>query len=120
MIESAARPREGMWASIVGIVVLLIATTGVFGEVQSAMNAIWKARPSHHSTLTRLVRARAASLGLVMTAGFRLTVSLATGAGLAAVAGVLRNIFPAAQVMLHMVVVVSQGAPLAVLVACGA
>src|SRR5262249_54429805 len=113
MIESAARPREGMWASIVGIVVLLIATTGVFGEVQSAMNAIWKARPSHHSTLTRLVRARAASLGLVMTAGFLLTVSLATSAGLAAMAEYLRNIFPAAQVMLHMVDVVISGALIA-------
>src|SRR4029077_7762869 len=43
MIESAARRREGIWATVVGVVVLLIATTGVFGEVQSAMNVIWKA-----------------------------------------------------------------------------
>ena len=35
MIESAATPREGAWATVIGIVVLLIATTGVFGEVWS-------------------------------------------------------------------------------------
>jgi membrane protein len=113
MIESAARPREGMWASIAGIVVLLIATTGVFGEVQSAMNAIWKARPSRRSTLTRLVRARMASLGLVVTAGFLLTVSLATSAGLAATGDYLRIIFPAAQVMLNVVDAVVSGALIA-------
>jgi len=113
MIESAARPREGLWATIVGIVVLLIATTGVFGEVQSAMNAVWKAQPSRSSTLTRLVRARVASLGLVVTAGFLLTVSLATSAGLAATADYLRIIFPAAQVMLNVVDVVISGALIA-------
>ena len=113
MIESAALPREGIWASIVGVVVLLIATTGVFGEVQSAMNAIWKARPSRRSTLTRLVRARVASLGLVVTAGFLLTVSLATSAGLAATADYLRIIFPAAQLMLNVVDVLVSGALIA-------
>jgi len=58
MIESAAQPHEGVLATIIGLVVLFIATSGVFGEVQSAMNAIWKADPPQHSTLTRLMRAR--------------------------------------------------------------
>src|SRR5471030_138301 len=40
MIESAAKPREGVLASIVGIAVLIVATTGVFGEVQSGLNDI--------------------------------------------------------------------------------
>src|SRR5215471_5198030 len=45
-IESAAKPREGTLATIIGVIVLFIAISGVFGEVQSAMNAIWKAAPS--------------------------------------------------------------------------
>jgi membrane protein len=113
MIESAARPREGTLASVVGLVVLAIATTGVFGEVQSAMNAIWKARPSRRSTLSRVVRARLASLGLVVTAGFLLTVSLATSAGLAAVALYLKVLFPAAQLALNVLDVVISGALIA-------
>jgi membrane protein len=113
MIESAAQPREGTWAGIVGLGVLAIATTGVFGEVQSAMNAIWKAQPSRRSTLSRVVRARIASLGLVVTAGFLLTVSLATSAGLAAVAAYLKVIFPAAQVALNVLDLVISGALIA-------
>ena len=110
MIESAARPREGALASAIAIVVLVIAISGVFGEVQSAMNAIWKARPAVRSTLSRLVRARFASLGLVVTAGFLLTVSLAMSAGLAAISDYLRIVFPAAQIVLNVADVAVSGA----------
>jgi membrane protein len=113
MIESAARPREGALASATAIVVLVIAISGVFGEVQSAMNAIWKARPSVRPTLSRLVRARIASLGLVVTAGFLLTVSLAMSAGLAAISDYLRIVYPAAQIVLNVADVAVSGALIA-------
>ena len=99
MIESAARPRDGMIASVVGVVVLIVATTGVFGEVQAAMNGIWKATPDR-STLSRLVRARLVSLGLVVTAGFLLMVSLAISAALSGLSAYLRAAFPAAELAL--------------------
>ena len=101
MIESAAKPREGTLATIIGIVVLIIATSGVFGEVQSAMNAIWKTEAPPNSTLTRLMRARLASLGLVVTCGFLLTVSLATSAALAALSTYLAYVFPDVQVVVN-------------------
>jgi len=110
MIESAAQPHEGIVATIVGLVVLFVATSGVFGEVQSAMNAIWKAEPPHHSTLTRLMRARLVSLGLVVTSGFLLTVSLAASAALAAFSTYLRYVFPDVQVVLTVVDVVLSAA----------
>src|SRR5580704_12297583 len=80
MGEQTAKALEEMIKSAdrrdAGIVVTIVTATGVFGEVQSAMNAIWKAEP-RSSTLNRLVRARLASLGLVVTCGFPLTLSLA-------------------------------------------
>ena len=106
MIESAARPREGTLATIIGVVVLFIAVSGVFGEVQSAMNAIWKADPSEHSTVTRLLRARLVSMGLVVTAGFLLMVSLAASAALSAFSTYLSIVFPALQAVLNVVDVV--------------
>ena len=99
MVESANRPREGMWATLIGLVVILIAATGVFGEVQSALNAVWKAKP-RSSTMSRLVRARLASLGLVVTFGFVLMVSLALSAALAALSKYLSGIFPAVETAL--------------------
>lgn len=83
MIRSADNRTAGIIASVVGVVALIVTATGVFGEVQSSMNAIWKAKPGS-PTFGRLVRARAVSLGLVLTCGFLLMVSLAVSAGLQA------------------------------------
>ncbi len=102
MIESAAQPREGTFATLIGIAVLIVATSGVFGEVQSAMNAIWKTQPPPHSTLTRLMRARLASMGLVVTSGFLLTVSLAASAALAGLSNYLKIVFPQVQVVANL------------------
>jgi membrane protein len=101
MIESASDPKTGMTASLIGILAALITLTGAFGEVQSALNAIWKTK-SRRSTLSRLVRARLASLGLVATAGFLLTVSLVVSAALAAVSDYLKAVFPEAEVALQL------------------
>jgi membrane protein len=93
MIESASDPKTGMTASLIGVLAALITLTGAFGEVQSALNAIWKTR-SRRSTLSRLVRAA--------TAGFLLTVSLVVSAALAAVSDYLKAVFPGAEVTLQL------------------
>jgi membrane protein len=106
MIEGAAKPHEGTLATIIGVIVLFIAVSGVFGEVQSAMNAIWKAAPPEGSTVTRLLRGRLVSMGLVVTAGFLLMVSLAASAALAGFSTYLSIVFPALQPVLAAVDVV--------------
>ena len=69
-VQSAGKS-SGILASMVGAITLLITASGVFGEMQSALNIIWKAEPKG-TTISRLVRARAASLGLVAALGFLL------------------------------------------------
>src|SRR5438105_7853544 len=83
VIRSASGKPSGIFASALGIITLLVTASGVFGEMQSAMNAIWKAEPKG-TTVSRLVRARAASLGLVAALGFLLLVSLVCSGGLSA------------------------------------
>jgi membrane protein len=65
----------------------------VFGEMQAALNKIWKAE-SKGTTVGRLVRARAKSLGLVAALGFLLMVSLAVSAGLTAFAERINAMLP--------------------------
>jgi membrane protein len=77
-VESAGKS-SGIFASVVGAITLFITASGVFGEMQSALNMIWKAQPKG-TTISRLVRARAASLGLVAALGFLLLVSLVISA----------------------------------------
>ena len=43
-VASAASKSSGIVATIIGIITLVITASGVFGEMQTALNAIWKAR----------------------------------------------------------------------------
>jgi membrane protein len=97
-VANAAGKSSGILATIIGVVTVLVTASGVFGEMQSALNAIWKATPEG-GTVSRLVRARAASLGLVAALGFLLLVSLVISAGLAAFGSYLNSILPFGEVI---------------------
>ena len=92
-IASAAGRSSGILANIIGVATLVATASGVFGEMQSSLNAIWKAK-SVATTVSRLIRARAISLGLVAALGFLLIVSLAVSAGLTAFGNYLDSIIP--------------------------
>lgn len=100
VIKGASDPKTGAFASVPGIGAALLTLTGVFGEVQASFNAIWKVTSSR-SALSRVMRARLASLGLVVTTGFLLSVSLIVGAALATASIYLRAVFPAAAITLQ-------------------
>ena len=92
MIQSASHQGAGILATIIGVGTLLLTATGAFTEIQSALNAIWKAAPS--AAFSELVRARLVSLGLVATLGFLMLVSLLVSAGLTALGGYMSDLFP--------------------------
>jgi membrane protein len=98
-VASAGEKSSGILATIIGIVTLIATASGVFGEMQSALNAIWKAKPEG-TTMSRLIRARAASLGLVAALGFLLIVSLVVSAGLTAFGNYLESVLPFGKVIL--------------------
>jgi membrane protein len=108
-VANAASKSSGIVATAVGIVTLMVTASGVFGEMQSALNAIWKAKPKD-TTVSRLIRARAASLGLVATLGFLLMASLVVSTALTAFGDHLNSILPFGKLFLTIVnVVVSLG-----------
>ena len=45
MVANARAPGEGVVGSVVGIVVLLFGASGVFGELQAALNRMWDVKP---------------------------------------------------------------------------
>jgi membrane protein len=104
-VANASGKSSGILATLIGIATLIATASGVFGEMQSALNAIWKVQPSR-TTLSRLVRARAASLGLVAALGFLLMVSLVVSAGLTAFGNYLNSLFPFGAVVLSILNVV--------------
>jgi membrane protein len=98
MISSASNRQSGILATIIGIGALLVGATGVFGEIQSSLNAIWKVEPKT-SAVTQLVKVRIASFGLILTLGFLLVVSLAVTAALSALDAYLSGILPGIHLM---------------------
>ena len=88
VIANASTRSSSIVATIVGIAMLIATASGVFGEMQAALNTIWKTRP-RATALSRLIRARVTSLGLVAALGFLLVVSLVVSAGLTAFANYL-------------------------------
>jgi membrane protein len=98
-IASASGTSSGIMATIIGIITLIVTASGVFGEMQTSLNAIWKAEPQG-TTVSRLIRARAASLGLVAALGFLLMVSLVVSTALTAFGNYLDSILPFGKVIL--------------------
>jgi len=101
IIINASNPTSGMVASVFGIATLLITASGVFGEIQASLNMIWRAR-LEGGTVSRLIRARAASLGLVATLGFLLLVSLVVSAALTALGNLLHDRLPGIAILVRL------------------
>jgi membrane protein len=92
-VASSGNPSSGTLATIIGVVTVIATASGVFSEMQAALNAIWRAKPEG-TTMSRLIRARVASLGLVGGLGFLLIASLAVSAAITALGGYLNAILP--------------------------
>lgn len=98
-------PGSGLLATAIGGTTLLVTATGVFVELQSSLNAIWKAQPAEF-TPTEIVRARLLSLGLLAALAFLLIVSLLFSAALHAAGTYFNLITPSYQWMLQALEVV--------------
>lgn len=90
---------SSLLATLIGVGALVVSASGVFGEMQSALNVIWKAEPKG-TTVSRLIRTRAASLGLVAVLGFVLMVSLVISTALTAFASVVDQALPFGKIIL--------------------
>lgn len=104
-LESAKRPADGLLASLIGFIILLFGATGVFGELQSALERLWfldrgvgvdVAPPSWRHTASRRLR----GVAYVLAFGFLLLVSLAISTLLRLFAGWAGNWLALEQVLL--------------------
>ncbi|MEO8754396.1 MAG: YihY/virulence factor BrkB family protein [Casimicrobiaceae bacterium] len=85
LVESASQPVQGIVASIVSVALLVIGATTVFGELQSALDRIWRVPvPPKENGIWNLLRTRLFSFGMVLGLGFLLVVSLIASTALAA------------------------------------
>jgi len=88
---------------MIGLFMLFLGASGVFCEMQDALNCIWHVSPDNKAGVLCLVKERFLSFGMVLGIGFLLLVSLLLSALLAAVTKYLAGVLPIPAVLLESV-----------------
>ena len=76
MVANASQPKEGIIATVVGVFVLILGATTVFGELQNSLDRIWRAPAREAGGVWKLLRSRLLSIGMILGIAFLLMVSL--------------------------------------------
>jgi membrane protein len=85
MIDNAAKHREGgIFATLLGVAMLLIGASGVFIELQDSLNTVWGVEARAGRGIKGFVRDRLMSFAMVLGIGFLLLASLVVTALLGA------------------------------------
>lgn len=85
IIINATQSKNSLWASIIGVITILLGATGVFVQFQKSLNAIWNVEADESkSGILSLLKARLFSFGLIISIAFILMVSLVISATLSA------------------------------------
>jgi membrane protein len=81
VVENAERQQGQGWLPfLLGLAVTLFSASGVFGQLQVALNQIWEVRAKPGGGVMAWIRKRLLSMGMVATLAFMLLVSLAASA----------------------------------------
>ncbi|MEO7414396.1 MAG: YihY/virulence factor BrkB family protein [Opitutaceae bacterium] len=96
-MEANALENKGWMSTVIGIVLLVIGATTVFGQMQGSLNDIWgvMAKPSRSGWVVMAVQ-RLISFAMVLTVGFLLLSSLVLSTTLTAMVTLAKGWFPVA------------------------
>jgi membrane protein len=84
MLVQPGHEGSGWFTTISAAVMLIFGATGVFVQLQDALNQIWEVRPKPGQGIMGFIRHRLLSLAAVVSIGFLLLVSLLLSAGISA------------------------------------
>src|SRR5919201_6075684 len=94
--QQASQPGKGLVATIIGVALALFGASGVFGQLQDALNTIWGVKAKPGGGIWGFVRARFLSFALLAGIGFLLLVSLVIEAVIKAFSHYLQSVMPGA------------------------
>lgn len=108
VIAGAGKPgaNVGIVASMISLVILIFGSTGVFIQLQDALNTIWEVQPNPDENIKAFIFNRFLSFGMVIGIAFMLLVSLAISAALAFLNNFLGNLAPGLELLWSIVNIV--------------
>jgi membrane protein len=92
--QTASQPNKGMTATIIGILLALFGASGVFGQLQIALNTIWGVKAKPGAGIVGFIRSRFLSFAMVAGVCFLLLVSLVFESLLKGFSHYIQAIFP--------------------------
>lgn len=108
MLRANKKKGGNTLAAVVGLATLLFAATGLFAQLQDAMNTVWKVEHKQAEsggilrTAWELIRDRLLSLSMVAGMAFLLLVSTVFGAVVSGAGGYLERHLPGGQVVIQL------------------
>lgn len=101
LLANAFRPQHGVLATAVGVISLLMGAAGVFGQIQDALNLIWKTPPRPNRGLRGTIRDQVLQVLMVLAVGFLLMLTLLASAVLSALNTRLSHWVPEVNALWH-------------------
>jgi membrane protein len=89
MVADADKPGSGIFATVMGVIMLVFGAMGLFIELQDVMNTVWKVTPRPGRAIRSFIRDRLLSLALVLFMAALLLVSLVVSAVLVSAGSLL-------------------------------
>lgn len=76
MIAASSSKADNLLMSLVGLGLLLLGASALFGQLQAALNKVWKVETPRAVGLKGFIRARFLSFSMVLVTGFLLLISM--------------------------------------------
>ena len=84
VLQNASRPGAGTIATIISVITLVLGANTALAELKSGLDQTWNVPPEKRTGFWYSVRTRLLSVGLILSLGFLLLVSLVISAALTA------------------------------------
>mgnify|MGYP002778121233 CR=1 FL=1 len=93
-LANVNQTNTGIVGTCIGVVTLLLGATGLFGEMQDALNTIWAVEPKPGQGIWVLIRRRLISFSMVLGIGILLLLSIFLSTALAAFSSFMNSWMP--------------------------
>jgi membrane protein len=96
---NASKPQVGFIATTIGVVLALFGASGVFGQLQDALNTIWGVKPKPGGGIMGFIRTRFLSFAMVGGVCFLLLASLTVETVLRAFSDYVKHVMPGGHIL---------------------
>ena len=98
-LNNISQPKIRGFASLISIAVLIIGASGIFAQLQDALNTVWKVKPQPGQGVMLFLRKRLSSFLMVFAIGVLLILSLVLSAVVATLSRYRTDFLPGSEVL---------------------